>query len=121
MATLKADAVYHSQLYDYEFPCWGRCNERELELVGWTKARDLAEVAGRERQGFDFAPWVLKTNTIPRAEFKREVDRYLTGKVIKSRDIHLFQGVQDDPHPNASPPVSLSLHRNESDWFKVNT
>lgn len=28
----------------------------ELEQIGWTKARELAKVARRDRQGFDCAP-----------------------------------------------------------------
>src|ERR1039457_697287 len=52
----------------------------ELEPIRWTKARELAKVAPRDRQGFDCAPWVHKANTMPRKEFKREVDHYLTGK-----------------------------------------
>jgi len=38
--------------------------KRELELIGWTKARELAKVARRDRQGFDCAPWVHKAHTI---------------------------------------------------------
>jgi hypothetical protein len=54
--------------------------KRELEQIGWTKARELAKVARRDRQGFESAPWVHKAATMPREEFTREVDRYLTGK-----------------------------------------
>ena len=39
--------------------------KRELELIGWTKARELAKVARRDRQGFDCAPWVHKATTMP--------------------------------------------------------
>jgi hypothetical protein len=39
----------------------------ELELIGWTKARELAKVARRDRQGFDCAPWVHKASTMPRS------------------------------------------------------
>jgi len=54
----------------------------------------LAKVARRDRQGFDCAPWVHKANTMPREEFKREVDRYLTGKDTGLGD-PLFQGLQE--------------------------
>jgi len=55
--------------------------KRELEVIGWTKARELAKVARRDRQEFESAPWVHKASKMPREEFKREVDRYLTGFV----------------------------------------
>jgi hypothetical protein len=65
--------------------------KRELEQIGWTKARELAKVARRDRQGFDCAPWVHKANTMPREEFKREVDRYLTGKDTEPWEILYFK------------------------------
>ncbi len=65
--------------------------KRELELIGWTKARELAKVARRDRQGFDCAPWVHKAHTMPREEFKREVDRYLTGEDTEPWEILYFK------------------------------
>src|ERR1700676_1939159 len=65
--------------------------KRELELIGWTKARELAKVARRDRKGFDCAPWVHKASTMPREEFKREVDRYLTGKDTEPWEILYFK------------------------------
>jgi hypothetical protein len=58
-----------------------RIPKAELRLIGWTKARELTKVARREREGFDCAPWVHKAHELPREEFKREVDRHLTGKI----------------------------------------
>jgi hypothetical protein len=69
-------AYYGMAIHEYLIPM----RKRELELIEWTKARELAKVAGRDRQGFACAPWVHKASTMPREEFKREVDRYLTGK-----------------------------------------
>jgi len=65
--------------------------KRELEQIGWTKARELAKVARRDRQGFESAPWVHKATTMPREEFKREVDRYLTGKESESWELLYFK------------------------------
>src|SRR5271167_5277856 len=65
--------------------------KRDLEQIGWTKARELAKVARRDRQGFDCAPWVHKASTMPREEFKREVDRYLTGKDTEPWEILYFK------------------------------
>ena len=68
-----------------------RIRKRELELIGWTKARELAKVARRDRQGFECAPWVHKATTMPREEFKREVDHYLTGKDTEPWEILYFK------------------------------
>jgi hypothetical protein len=65
--------------------------KRELELIGWTKARELAKVARRNRQEFDCAPWVQKASTMPREEFKRAVDHYLTGKETEPWEILYFK------------------------------
>ena len=65
--------------------------KRELEQIGWTKARELAKVARRDRQKFESAPWVHKASTMPREEFKREVDRYLTGKDNEPWEILYFK------------------------------
>ena len=68
-----------------------RLRKRELELIGWTKARELAKVARRDRQSFDCAPWVHKASSMPREEFKREVDHYLTGKETEPWEILYFK------------------------------
>jgi hypothetical protein len=65
--------------------------KRELEVIGWTKARELAKVARRDRQGFDCAPWVQKAISMPREEFKRAVDHYLTGKETEPWEILYFK------------------------------
>jgi len=66
-------------------------HKHQLEQIGWTKARELAKVARRDRQGFDCAPWVHKASTLPREEFKREVDRYLTGKDTEPWEMLYFK------------------------------
>jgi hypothetical protein len=71
-----------------------RIPKAELRSMGWTKARELAKVARRERQGFDCAPWVHKARELPREEFKREVERHLTGKETEAVGDSLFQGLQ---------------------------
>jgi hypothetical protein len=65
--------------------------KRELEQIGWTKARELVKVARRDRKEFDCAPWLHKATTLPREEFKREVDRYLTGKETEAWEILYFK------------------------------
>jgi hypothetical protein len=68
-----------------------RIPKADLRSMGWTKARELAKVARRERQGFDCAPWVHKAKELPREEFKREVERHLTGKETEPWEILYFK------------------------------
>jgi hypothetical protein len=68
-----------------------RIPKADLRSIGWTKARELAKVARRERQGFDCAPWVHKARELPRDEFKREVERHLTGKESEPWEILYFK------------------------------
>jgi hypothetical protein len=68
-----------------------RIPKAELRSMGWTKARELAKVARREWQGFDCAPWVHKARELPREEFKREVERHLTGKETEPWEILYFK------------------------------
>jgi len=68
-----------------------RIPKAELRSMGWTKARELAKVARRERQDFDCAPWVHKAQEMPREEFKREVERHLTGKETEPWEILYFK------------------------------
>ena len=50
-----------------------RIPKAELQLVGWTKATELAKVARRDGQRFDCATWLHKARELPKEEFKREV------------------------------------------------
>jgi hypothetical protein len=68
-----------------------RIPKAELRSMGWTKARELAKVARRDRQEFDCAPWVHKAQELPREEFKREVERHLTGKESEPWEILYFK------------------------------
>ncbi len=64
---------------------------RNLKLIGWTKARELVKVARMEGQKFDCAPWVHKASEMPREEFKREVERHLTGKETEAWELLYFK------------------------------
>ncbi len=68
-----------------------RIPKADLRSMGWTKARELAKVVRRERQGFDCAPWVHKARELPREEFKREVEKHLTGKETEPWEILYFK------------------------------
>jgi hypothetical protein len=52
----------------------------DLKQVGWSEAAELAKVARRDGQRFDCATWVHKAQELPEEEFKREVERPLTGQ-----------------------------------------
>jgi hypothetical protein len=68
-----------------------RIPKADLRSMGWTKARELAKVARRERQEFDCAPWVHKARELPREEFKREVERHLTGQETEPWEMLYFK------------------------------
>jgi hypothetical protein len=68
-----------------------RIPKPDLRLMGWTKARELVKVARREGQRFDCAPWVHKASSMPREEFKQEVERHLTGQETEPHEILYFK------------------------------
>ena len=68
-----------------------RIAKPELRLMGWTKARELVKVARKEGQEFDCAPWVHKASSMPREEFKHEVERHLTGQETEPHEILYFK------------------------------
>lgn len=68
-----------------------RVPKRDLREVGWTRARELVKVAHVEGKDFDCAPWVHKAKELPREEFKREVERHLTGKESEPWELLYFK------------------------------
>jgi len=64
---------------------------RDLRQVGWTKAIELVKVARSEGQRFNCATWLHKAKALPKEEFKREVDRHLTGKETEHWEILYFK------------------------------
>ena len=59
---------------------------KELKEIGWTKGRELAKLARRDGKRFDCAPWVHKAREMPREDFRREVEKELTGKKPRRRN-----------------------------------
>jgi hypothetical protein len=53
---------------------------KELKEVGWTKGLELQKVARRDGQEFDCATWLHKERSLPQDQFKREVEKELTGR-----------------------------------------
>src|SRR5712692_5481602 len=68
-----------------------RIPKPDLKLVGWTKATELVKVARREGQRFESAIWLHKARSMPTEEFKREVDRHLTGQETEPWEIIYFK------------------------------
>jgi hypothetical protein len=68
-----------------------RIAKTDLNSMGWTKARELVKVARREGQNFDCAPWVHKARDLPREEFKRAVEKHLTGQETEPWEIIYFK------------------------------
>jgi hypothetical protein len=64
---------------------------KELKEVGWTKGLELAKVARRDRQHFDCATWLHKAREMPKEQFKREVEKELTGKESEPSEIIYFK------------------------------
>jgi hypothetical protein len=64
---------------------------RELKEVGWTKGLELAKLARRDGQRFDCATWLHKARSMPKDQFKRDVDRELTGRETEPWEIIYFK------------------------------
>jgi len=68
-----------------------RVPKPQLREIGWTKARELVKVARKDGDEFVCAPWVHKAKELPREEFRREVERHLTGKETEPWEILYFK------------------------------
>ena len=64
---------------------------KQLQEVGWTKGLELAKVARRDGQEFDCATWLHKAREMPKEEFKREVEKELTGRETEPWEIIHFK------------------------------
>ena len=64
---------------------------RELKQVGWTKGLELAKLARRDGQDFDCATWLQKAREMPKEQFKREVEKELTGRETEPWEIIYFK------------------------------
>src|ERR1700733_12879073 len=62
-----------------------------LEEVGWSKAAEMAKVARRDGKDFDCATWLHRASELPKEEFKREVERHLTGQETEPWELIYFK------------------------------
>jgi hypothetical protein len=63
----------------------------QLRQVGWSKATELVKVVRREGNQFDSATWLHKAQELPKEDFKRAVERHLTGKDAEPWEIMYFK------------------------------
>jgi len=64
---------------------------KELEKLGWAKGIELAKLARRDPQHFDCATWLHKARQTPKEEFKRAVEKELTGSEAEPWEIVYFK------------------------------
>ena len=64
---------------------------KELKEAGWTKGLELAKVARRDGQEFDCATWLHKAREMPKEQFKREVEKDLTGRETEPSKIIYYK------------------------------
>src|SRR5260370_2799309 len=64
---------------------------RGLKEVGWTRGLELAKLARRDGQHFDCATWLHKAREMPKEDFRREVEKELTGKETEPSELIYFK------------------------------
>jgi len=66
--------------------------KRELKQVGWSKGLELAKLARRrDGQEFDCATWLHKAREMPKEQFRREIEKELTGRETEPWEIIYFK------------------------------
>jgi hypothetical protein len=64
---------------------------RDLKQVGWAKGLELAKIARRDGQDLDCATWLHKARSMTREDFRRAVEKELTGKEEEASDLIYFK------------------------------
>jgi hypothetical protein len=83
-------AYYLMSIHEH-LPPQARKARKQLKKGGWAKGLELAKLAKRDRQHFDCATWLHKARQLPKEEFKREVEKKLTGKETEPWEIVYFK------------------------------
>ena len=65
--------------------------KKELKEVGWAKGIELVKLARRDRQNFDCATWLHKARQMPKEDFKKAVEKELTGRETEPWEIVYFK------------------------------
>ncbi len=64
---------------------------KDLKEVGWAKGVELAKLARKQGQRFESATWLHRARQMPKEEFKREVEKELTGKDSEPSELIYFK------------------------------
>ena len=64
---------------------------KELKKVGRAKRLELAKMARRDREHFDCATWLHKARQLPKEDFKKAVEKELTGRETEPWEIVYFK------------------------------
>ena len=64
---------------------------KQLKEVGWAKGIELVKLARRDRQNFDCATWLHKARQMPKEDFKKAVEKELTGRETEPWEIIYFK------------------------------
>jgi len=64
---------------------------KELKEVGWAKGIELVKLARRDRQSFDCATWLHKARQMPKEDFKKAVEKELTGRETEPWELIYFK------------------------------
>jgi hypothetical protein len=67
---------------------------KELKKVGLAKGIELVKLARRDRKHFDCATWLHRARQMPKEDFKKEVEKELTGKETEPWEIVYFKFYQ---------------------------
>ena len=64
---------------------------KQLKEVGWAKGIELVKLARRDRQNFDCATWLHKARQMPKEDFKKAVEKELSGRETEPWEIVYFK------------------------------
>ena len=64
---------------------------KDLKQVGWTKGLELAKLCRKQGQHFESATWLHKARHMPKEEFKREVEKQITGEDSEPSELIYFK------------------------------
>src|SRR5262249_20387511 len=65
--------------------------KKDLPEIGWAKAVELVKVARADRDRFDCEKWTQNAYTMPKEQFRHEVEKHLTGEESEPSDIIYFK------------------------------
>jgi hypothetical protein len=64
---------------------------KELKEVGWAKGLELAKLAKKEKKNFKSAIWLHRAHEMPTDQFRRAIEKELTGKETEPWEIVYFK------------------------------